>query len=321
MSEDDVGALDPGLPHAPNPGASDPAARLRDMDAMGIDQALLLPTLFAEYHPVVKDAELAAALASAYNRWARDFAAAAPARLFPAAVLALQDVERAIAELRRAAAQGFRAALVRPVFVNGRLPGDSHYDRLWSELEALEVAAVVHPSPGLAAPELDANAPFLERVARVADPGHPIAGLLAPAMDNAAFLVSILASGLLERFPRLRLLFAHSGVSWLTLALEKAETYLWLSHQERPVSLEPERLFERRATAVTFRAGDGCVRRMPEVLAPVAAFGSRYPGHDTGDAWQALADLAAAGVPEASVGRLMGGNAARVLGVALRGAR
>jgi predicted TIM-barrel fold metal-dependent hydrolase len=315
MSEDDVGALDLRFAHAPNPGACEPAARLRDMDAMGIDQALLLPTLFNEYHPLVKDVEVAAGLATAYNRWARDFAAAAPERLYPAAVLPLQDAERAIAELRRVAGQGFRAALIRPVFSNGRFPSDPHFDGLWRELEAQGIAAVVHPSPGLAAPELDANAPFIERVGRVADAGHPIAEFLAPAMDNAAFLVAILADGLLERIPRLRLLFAHSGVAWLPLALEKTETYLWLSHQERPVSLAPEELFQSRTCAVSFRAGDGSVRRMAAEFAPIAAFGSRYPNHDSGDAWQALEDLEAGGVPPALIERLMGANAARVLGL------
>src|SRR5215471_17107234 len=34
--------------HAMNEGAWDPQARLRDMDAMGVDQTLLYPTWFAE---------------------------------------------------------------------------------------------------------------------------------------------------------------------------------------------------------------------------------------------------------------------------------
>ena len=45
MTWDQVGDLDPNTPHAKSAGASDPHARLADMDAMGVDQAFLYPTL------------------------------------------------------------------------------------------------------------------------------------------------------------------------------------------------------------------------------------------------------------------------------------
>src|SRR5882724_3708752 len=44
MTPEAIGALDPDAEHAITPGAQDPAARLRDMDAMGVDRALLFPT-------------------------------------------------------------------------------------------------------------------------------------------------------------------------------------------------------------------------------------------------------------------------------------
>ena len=48
MTWESVGELDPDVRHAMNEGAWEPQARLRDMDAMGVDQALLYPTWFAE---------------------------------------------------------------------------------------------------------------------------------------------------------------------------------------------------------------------------------------------------------------------------------
>ncbi|MGH6631333.1 MAG: hypothetical protein ACREB3_16525, partial [Burkholderiales bacterium] len=41
MTWDEVGELDATNRHPMTPGASDPKARLKDMDAMGVDQALL----------------------------------------------------------------------------------------------------------------------------------------------------------------------------------------------------------------------------------------------------------------------------------------
>jgi predicted TIM-barrel fold metal-dependent hydrolase len=40
-------------------------------------------------------------------------------------------------------------------------------------------------------------------------------------------------------------------------------------------------------------------------------WGSRYPHHDATSAWDALARLRGASVPEPLIARMMGGNAAR----------
>ena len=96
-------------------GASNPQARLADMDAMGIDQAFLYPTWFAEGFFLVRDPDTAYALARAYNDWIADFCKAAPDRLFAAAMLPLQDMDFALEELQRVAQMpSFRARLHPP---------------------------------------------------------------------------------------------------------------------------------------------------------------------------------------------------------------
>src|SRR5579883_756815 len=103
MTWDSIGELDPGKRHPINEAAYEPQARLRDMDAMGVDQAFLYPTWFAEGFPLVKDPDVAYALARAYNDWIADFCKPAPQRLYAAAVLPLQNMEFAIDELHRVA--------------------------------------------------------------------------------------------------------------------------------------------------------------------------------------------------------------------------
>ena len=83
MTLEDIGALDPHSFHRLNPGASEAAARLEDMDAMGVDQAIVYPTLFNEYLPQVRDREAAAILARAYNDWVWELAAQGAGRLAP----------------------------------------------------------------------------------------------------------------------------------------------------------------------------------------------------------------------------------------------
>ena len=63
MDWDAIGALDLHVKHPATEGASDPRARLADMDAMGVDQAFLYPTWFAEGFFLVRDPDIAFALA------------------------------------------------------------------------------------------------------------------------------------------------------------------------------------------------------------------------------------------------------------------
>jgi hypothetical protein len=161
MTWDDVGALDAKVRHAMNPGAYDPRARLADMDKMGVDQAFLYPTWFAEGFPLISDPDTANALARAYNDWIADFCAADPRRLFAAAMLPLQDMDLALAELRRAAGNAsFRGVFIRPMFVRDGYLTDPYYDPLWAEIEQLGLVAAVHPTPGLWNPEWTSHGPF-----------------------------------------------------------------------------------------------------------------------------------------------------------------
>ena len=138
MTWEAIGELDPHTRHPVTEGASDPEARLSDMDAMGVDHALLYPTWFAEGFFLVRDPDVAYALARAYNDWVVDFCKAAPERLFAAAILPLQNMDFALEELARVARiPSVRAVFIRPMFLEDRYLNHPYYDPLWAELERL----------------------------------------------------------------------------------------------------------------------------------------------------------------------------------------
>src|SRR5713101_5191636 len=223
MTWEQVGDLDPNTRHAANEGASNPRARLRDMDAMGVDQTFLYPTWFAEGFHLVEDPDVAYALARAYNNWIADFCQASPDRLFAAAMIPLQNMDYAIAELRRISTTPcFRGAFIRPMFLEGHYFTHPYYDPLWAELERLGVTAAVHPTPGLWNPEWTSHGPFFEKInGRLSQPaipgggggpfsgggsgphgnsfftaatplGHPLAPILSYWLDNHMFVASAL---------------------------------------------------------------------------------------------------------------------------------
>ena len=85
------------------PGGFDPHKRIPDMDLDGIDAAFLYPSM-GLFAGAVHDPELAAALCRAYNRWLADYCKPYPDRLFGIAMLPMQSIDHAIAEMRLRAA-------------------------------------------------------------------------------------------------------------------------------------------------------------------------------------------------------------------------
>jgi predicted TIM-barrel fold metal-dependent hydrolase len=351
MTWESIGELDPYTRHATNEGAWQPEIRLSDMDSMGVDQTLLYPTWFAEGFHLVRDPDVAYALARAYNDWIADFCKAGPQRLFAAAMLPLQNMDFALEELQRVATMPcFRGAFLRPMFIEGRYFTHPYYDPLWAELERLGVTAAVHPTPGLWNPEWTSHGPFFEKVKdRLAQPaipgggggpssgggsgpqgnsfftavtplGHPMAPILSNWLDNHMFVASTLIGfTVMQRYPKMKVVVAHGKASWMEEVLEKMEAstrVIPLLHHY-PVRTDPEEMWEEGNVMLGFDAEERLIQKLPHDFAAKIIWGSRYPHHDTTSAWDALAMLARANVPEPLIAQMMGENAARQFGIDL----
>jgi len=350
MTWDDIGDLDPHARHPINEGASDPYARLADMDRMGVDQTLLYPTWFAEGFFLVRDPDVAYALARAYNDWIADFCKAAPDRLYAAAMVPLQNMDYAVEELRRVAKIAcFRGAFIRPMFLEGHYFTHPYYAPLWAELESLGLTAAVHSTPGLWNPEWTSHGPFFEKVKRrlnqrsaitdlgggpsagggsdqgftfVASPplGHPVAPILSYWLDNHMFVASTLIGfTVMQRYPRMKVVVAHGKASWMEEVLEKMEastrTIPLLHHY--PVRTDVEEMWEEGHVMLGFDAEERLIQKLPQDFAEKVVWGSRYPHHDTTSAWDAIGMLSQARVDEPTIARMLGKNAADQFGIKL----
>lgn len=362
LTIEEIGQLDPDTFHALNPGASEPEARLKDMDAVGVDQALLFPTIFSEYFPLVRDPVAAGALAQAYNDWIWDFAQAAPERLHPMAVLPLQSISLALGELKRVEERGFKGVVLRPMLYQAHVTrsrnpmaqmrnamlragaqggpsllaglarearekgrgewiylDDDHFQPVWKALAESDLVACVHPALGIANPEPVSEASFIERVAANLNIGHPVSEVVAPMQDNLTFLTAILFHGLLEDLPDLKLALVGANGASLPLALEKAETYLWLGGQTAitEVSLNTERVWEDARSILGFEGWETPIGEMVDIFGEKANWGSRYPYHDTTTPDETIQMLEASGVEAEQIQRYLGGNAAKLFGLKL----
>lgn len=348
MNWDSVGALDPNVRNEINKGAWDPQARISDMDAMGVDQALLYPTWFAEGFPLVKDPDVAYALAKAYNNWMIDFCKTSPDRLFASAVIPLQNMDFALEELDRVSnIDCFKSVFIRPVFVESRYLNHPYYDPLWEDMSKSGLVGSVHPTPGLYNPEWTSNGPFIEKIrsrlnqsatrgssigggafagggsevsaAAGRDIGHPLSPIIANWLDAYMFIGVMLSFSLTARYEGIKLVVAHSKATWMEEVLEKVEAStktMPLTHFF-PVRTDVEEFWEESKVLLGFDADERGIQRMPERYCEKVVWGSRYPHDDTTSAWDAIAVLRDAEVPEEMIKRVMGENAAEQYNVDL----
>jgi uncharacterized protein len=253
------------------PGGWDPRARLRDMEAEGIDQAVLYPTI-GLYFSAVDGPGAAVALAGAYNDWLAGYCATDARRLFGAAMLPLQDPDAAARELRRAVTElGFVAGFVRPNPCRGRALSDRAYDGVWDVAEELDVPIGVHEGSSVIVPTLGSDRPFNPLVLHAVS--HAFEEMLACAQ--------LIAFGVLERHPGLRCVFLESSGGWAPFWLERLDEQASSFGGFCPdMVLRPSEYFARQC-AISFEVDERTLPALaPFVGASRIVWGSDYPHHD-----------------------------------------
>lgn len=132
---------------AARPGGWDPVERLKDMDADGVEAAVLYTSqgfrLFALDDPPYQEACF-----RAYNDWLAEYCKEAPHRLFGIAMVSLFDIDHAVAEIRRCREMGLRGAMIWGVPPEELPFDDARYEPFWSEAEALAMPLSLHIATG-----------------------------------------------------------------------------------------------------------------------------------------------------------------------------
>jgi uncharacterized protein len=254
-----------------HPGGSDPAARLADMDAEGIDQAVLFPSV-GLYFWALDDPRAAVPIARAYNDWLASYCSADPLRLFGAAMLPVQDPVAAAAELRRAHHElGFVAAFVRPNPCRGRSLSDRAYEPVWDAAEETSTTVAVHEGSSVIVPTLGSDRPFNPLVLHAVS--HSFEEMLACAQ--------LIAFGVLERHPGLRVVFLESSGGWVPFWMERldeqAESFGAFCPELR---LAPSEYFARQCW-ISYEIDEHTLPALaPFIGEGRIVWGSDYPHHD-----------------------------------------
>jgi predicted TIM-barrel fold metal-dependent hydrolase len=224
-------------------GGWDPGARLADMDADGIDVAVLYPTTMLAVAP---DPALFAALCRAYNNWLADYCSADRPRLVGVGVVPLQDIALAVREAQRCVRElGFRAVMIRPApYIGTRKLYHPVYDPFWQELEDLGVPVGVHPLPFGDLPNA-CRGLRLDEDMTFASEGLFLRQGLTNALDVMVAMAWFVGGGICERFPRLKVALLEGSGGWVCTILERLDHHFHIfgsAHQKTP----PGELFARQ---------------------------------------------------------------------------
>jgi predicted TIM-barrel fold metal-dependent hydrolase len=135
--------------------------------------------------------------------------------LIPVASLPFWDVDDCVHEIERTAALGFKTVLFTGEPHRFELPymGDAYWNPLWAAATAHQMPVNLHVGGG----------EFNWDLRRTAERGFAetfaIEGL-ALFHKNGQQVCDVLLSGILPRFPTLRIVSVESGIGWLPFALE-----------------------------------------------------------------------------------------------------
>jgi uncharacterized protein len=217
--------------------------KLKDMDDTGIDAALWIPTI-GLFIPDIIDPALQMAHARALNNWFADsFCAENRSRLWFAATIPI-DPQPAVREASRAIRElDARAVWIRPNVMQGRKWWDRAFDPLWELLQDTDTPLVFHEATGAYHTSYDPTQRFDE---------YWLSHVVSHPQEMTSALVALLGTGVLERFPGLRVMFCEAGLSWVPYYLFRLDEHYETRRGEIGLKVPPSETFRKQCIVCSF---------------------------------------------------------------------
>ncbi len=288
-------------------GGWDPAARVAEMDADGVDAQVLFPTPRLSHSIVAnRDAEFHLALVRAYNDWLGEYCSYAPDRLGGVPMVPNRGVEEAVAEFRRAVAlPGVVGALVT-CYPHGDLDIAPEDDALWREVAGAGVPLHIHVS-------MINEMPGAHRTKVVGE---------VRFWDAPTRILQLVQSGVFDRIPDLHVVVVETDCGWVPYLKEQTDDRF---HRMGRGPATVDRLpsdYIAEHFSFTYITDHYGIRNRHDIGVERILWSSDYPhvGADWPNSWRTIAaDFS--GVPAAERDLILAGNAERLYRFAARQGR
>src|SRR5512145_456302 len=297
-----------------------PEIRLRDMDRFGWDIQVLLPTgnngNFA-YRVALKDLQLGAAMCRAYNNWCHDYCSVDRRRLKFVAVLPGSDVGEMVKEARRAVVELGAVSVRNPFLPAGKWLHEAEYDALWSLACDLDFPIAAHGEY-----RQRRFQPFRELEGeRRDDMELALRGLnhaLGFPCDNMATLGHFIFTGILERFPKLRLAVLESNSGWLPFWLGRMDDHTHgrnsVMGKSKYLSMLPSEYFTRQCSIACDSDERALKYVVDELRGENIVWNTDYPHPDAIEPSKALPEFNSQPIPNEAKRKILWDNAVKLFG-------
>ena len=168
--------------------------RLKELDDLGIDMQVITSGPSAGCYWA--DGETGLEMAARNNDLVAETVAEYPDRFIGVGTVPLQDVGRSVKELRRCVNDLDLRGVIIGSFVEGLELGDKKLWKFWAELEKLGVPVMIHPD-GFTSPE---------RLVK-----YRMWNSIAQPLEEALAMSSFIYEGVMDAFPKIKILICHGG--------------------------------------------------------------------------------------------------------------
>jgi len=237
-------------------GGYDLKARLAVMDAAGVSAQIAFPNnLGLGGQGVAKastDQSLLTTCVEIYNDHGAEVQESTGNRVLPMAIMPAWNVEACVREARRAHAMGMRGVNITADPSDQGSPDLAHtaWDPLWDTCAELQMPVHFHIGNS------DTTMNFYDSYSWGSNTQavHWAIGGMMLFIGNARSVVNLIASGVLDRHPDLKVVSVESGVGWIPFVME-ALLYEMAENAPRDLkklSLTPLEYFQRQIYATTW---------------------------------------------------------------------
>jgi uncharacterized protein len=236
--------------------AYDPVARVKLMDELGVWAHIIFPGVVGlggqGLADTVRDVALRSACLEMFNDASAELQADSGDRLLPMALLPAWDIGACVKEAERAASMGLRGVNLTsdPQDLGAPDLASAQWDPVWEACSSLGLPVHFHIGASLTTMNYFGTYPW---DTHDDDTKLAIGGTLL-FIGNARVVVNIICSGMLDRYPELKVVSVESGGGWVPFILEALEYEM---AENAPglaarLSLTPKEFFRRNIFATTW---------------------------------------------------------------------
>ena len=248
----------------------------------------------------------------AYNRWLADFRSYAPERWSGMAAISLHDIDAAVKELKAVKEMGF-VGIALPALPGADRPYQERYEPIWATLQELDLLINIHVA-------IATTLPVYTGAKTITSARAMVGADIFTSVRN--LLPSLIFGGVLERYPRLKVVFTETHSDWVLGALQRMDHSWERSDLRRDirdvVPLRPSEYWSRQGYLGSSLFSRAEVAARHRIGVDKMMIGIDFP-HSEG-AWRygtrnyVKATFGAEQVPAGEARRMLGTTAAEVFG-------